>query len=112
MKIRFFEIMKQMEFHVWALELVNVLFETTYVERKLTPDRFIMVPRLGFCEKRYVFLDVKNKTCFVWKSTTKVAPDVLIVTLHRCFRVFVVVFVGGVSTVERTPISMSKTLRR
>ena len=42
---------KRTEFHVWALEQVNVSFGTTHEEQTLTPDRFRMVPRLGCCEK-------------------------------------------------------------
>jgi hypothetical protein len=43
---------KTMEFHVWALETtVNVRFETTCEEHKLTLDLFIMVLRLACVEK-------------------------------------------------------------
>ncbi len=54
--------------------------ETTYEEQNSRPDWFRMVPRLGYGVKHRSFWHLSKSTlCFTKK--TKVAPDVLIVTL-------------------------------
>ena len=46
---------------LFGLESMNVRFDTTFEDHTLTPDRFIMVPRLGFCEQHlFVCQDSKQ----------------------------------------------------
>jgi hypothetical protein len=69
---------KQMELHGWAVEYVNVRFETTYEDQTLMPPWFRMAPNSICANKHWLFNSFKQRVFCCFAQTSKVAPDVLI----------------------------------
>ena len=88
---------------VSGLEIMNARVDIIFENHFFKPDRFRMAPRIAFVKITCCIFSNLNTT--TQHIQTEVAPDVLIVMLHRVVS-WLALFVGVVSTPECTPMQV------